>query len=157
MVEQLGIGAAHELDDDVGETREERRLETDPRAVLHGPPHRPSYYGQLERQNREHRAWLKTDPTAARSPERLAEMLFAFNRRLPRRRLAWNTAEEAWRMRPSISIDRAAFRRDVCRRAQRIRRTLDMNGKPKDLAERLAIEQALEARGFLRRNTGRGC
>jgi hypothetical protein len=32
-----------------------------------------------------------------------------------------------------------------------------MKGKPKDLAERLAIEQALEARGLLRRQKGRGC
>lgn len=24
--------------------------------VLHGPPHHPRFYGQLERQNREHRA-----------------------------------------------------------------------------------------------------
>lgn len=27
--------------------------------VLHGPPHHPRFYGQLERQNREHRAWLR--------------------------------------------------------------------------------------------------
>ena len=26
--------------------------------ALHGPAHHPGYYGQLERQNREHRAWL---------------------------------------------------------------------------------------------------
>jgi hypothetical protein len=124
--------------------------------VLHGPPHRPTYYGQLERQNREHRAWLRT---CAHSPS-LADtraMLFAFNARLPRRTLAFKTAEQVWKLRPQIRIDRAAFRRDVNRKAQRISNTLNMRGKPKDLAERLAIEQALEARGLLRREKGRGC
>lgn len=124
--------------------------------VLHGPPHRPTYYGQLERQNREHRAWQRT---CAQNPRLIDTnaMLFAFNARLPRRTLGFKTAEQVWKARPQIRIERAAFRRDVNRRAQRIRRTLSMKGKPKDLAERLAIEQALEARGLLRRENGRGC
>ena len=33
---------------------------------LHGPPRHPYYYGQLERQNREHRAWQRTLGTVTR-------------------------------------------------------------------------------------------
>lgn len=125
--------------------------------VLHGPPRRPTYYGQLERQNREHRAWLRTCAKRPSITDTNEAMLFAFNVLLPRRRLGWKTAEELWKARPTIRVDRAAFRQDVTRRARRIRRTLTMKGKPKDLAERLAIEQALEARGLLRHTKGRGC
>jgi hypothetical protein len=125
--------------------------------VLHGPPRKASYYGQLERQNREHRAWLRTSTHNPKVSDSHDVMLFAFNARWPRRTLGWKTAEELWNARPSIRVDRAAFRKDVTRRANRIRKKLDMKGKPKDLAERLAIEQALEARGLLRRESGRGC
>jgi transposase InsO family protein len=125
--------------------------------VLHGPPCQPGYYGQLERQNREHRAWLRTSTHRPKLSDTHEAMLSAFNARWPRRTLGWKTAEELWNARPPIRVDRAAFRKDVSRRAERIRRKLDMKGKPKDLAERLAIEQALEARGLLRRKKGRGC
>lgn len=133
-----------------------RMLEQHGVLVLHGPPHCPTYYGQLERQNREHRAWLRTcmNPRLTDSHD---AMLSAFNARLPRRTLGWRTAKELWTARPQLRIDRAAFRKDVNRRAQRIRRTISMKAKPKDLAERLAIEQALEARGLLRREKARGC
>lgn len=125
--------------------------------VLHGPPHKANYYGQLERQNREHRAWLRTSTHEPKLTDTHDAMLSAFNARWPRRTLGWKTAKELWNARPPIRVDRAAFRKDVNRRAQRIRQRLDMKGKPKDLAERLAIEQALEARGLLRREKGRGC
>jgi transposase InsO family protein len=125
--------------------------------VLHGPPRRPSYYGQLERQNREHRAWLRTSTDNPTVTDTHQAMLSAFNASWPRRTLGWKTAEELWNARPPIRVDRAAFRKDVNQRAQRIRKKLDMKGKPKDLAERLAIEQALQARGLLRRDKGRGC
>jgi len=57
--------------------------------VLHGPPRRPQYYGQLERQNAEHRAWLDAcgplhDDELA---ERLAEMKATLNALWPRRTL----------------------------------------------------------------------
>jgi hypothetical protein len=121
--------------------------------VLHGPPSRPTYYGQLERQNRDHRAWLRWGGNEASA----RQMVDAFNVAWRRRRLGWNTAEEAWKTRPRLTIDREEFRNEVARRTSRIRTRLDMKGKPKDLAERLAIEQALIARGLLRREQRRGC
>ena len=52
--------------------------------------------------------------------------------------------------------DRAAFHREVEDRAARLRRQLAGRGHPADLPERLAIEQALSARGYLRR-ISEGC
>lgn len=43
--------------------------------ALHGPPRHPYYYGQLERQNREHRAWESTLDAATQ--DELAEAAFA--------------------------------------------------------------------------------
>src|SRR5262245_45155471 len=59
--------------------------------VLHGPPHYPRFYGQLERQNREHRAWL--DAAGDLSPDELEltslTMISLFNSELPRRKLGF--------------------------------------------------------------------
>jgi hypothetical protein len=127
--------------------------------VLHGPPRCPRYYGQLERQNREHRAW---DDELARLDEeelraRLAGMLDAVNTTWRRRTLRWKTASEVWNERPLLEIDREAWIDDVNVRAVHIGRELQRRGQPVDLAQRLAIEQALENRGFLRRTIGGWC
>jgi hypothetical protein len=127
--------------------------------VLHGPPRCPRYYGQLERQNREHRAW---DALLRVTPDdevemRLQEMLAAVNGMWPRRMLGWRTAQQAWDARATIATDRRALRDEVNERAAHIRCTLAVRGKPADLAERLAIEQALQARGYLRRRPGGWC
>ncbi len=118
--------------------------------VLHGPPRFPQYYGQLERMNREHRAHL--DSLGLLEPDALApaigRMLRALNGLWPRRTLAWRTAEEVWRERPPVLVDRTALRDEVRDRADRIRHG-GVRGAPADLAERLAIEQALIKRGFL--------
>ncbi len=45
--------------------------------------------------------------------------------------------------------DRAAFYDEVQLRAARLRRQLAGRGRPADLPERLAIEQALTTRGYL--------
>jgi len=121
--------------------------------VLHGPPRHPRYYGQLERQNREHRAWL--DALGVLEPDELAiactRMIESLSSRWPRRTLGWCTAADAWNARPAVVDDRDALRQEVDDRAARLRRSLDdVRGVPADLAERLAIEQALIERGYLR-------
>jgi hypothetical protein len=123
---------------------------------LHGPPHCPRYYGQLERQNREHRQWLQ--PLAVPPPTALAalgeQMRRLCNAHWRRRTLGWRTADEVWTTRAPLRDDRAALRQDVRHRAARIRRHLTGRGDPADLPERLAIEQALRTRGYLRRVPG---
>lgn len=126
---------------------------------LHGPPHCPRYYGQLERQNREHRAFLnKLGTTSSEMLEPcLAEMLEAVNRLWRRRSLNWHTASELWNARPRPTIDRTAFHQEVHDRARCIARRIPPGRHPADLAERLAIEQTLEQHGYLRRELGGWC
>lgn len=127
--------------------------------VLHGPPRCPRFYGQHERQNREHRAWADELALLPREEieSRLQEILEAVNKLWRRRTLDWKTAYEAWSARPRLEIDRRALREEVSERAARIGRELQCRGKPADLAERLAIEQALESRGYLRQQVGGWC
>ena len=127
--------------------------------VLHGPPRCPRFYGQLERQNREHRAWggELTELSHLEIERRLQEMLEAVNNLWRRRTLRWRTAYEVWSTRSCLRVDRRALREEVSERAARIGRQLVCRGKPADLAERLAIEQALESRGYLRQIVGGWC
>jgi hypothetical protein len=127
--------------------------------VLHGPPRHPGYYGQLERQNREHRAWLRAGPApdeAALEPC-LRQMLDRVNRLWRRRTLGWRTAAEAWSARPPLAVDREALHQEVQDRARSIASRLTARGQPADLAERLAIEQTLARMGYLRREMGAWC
>jgi hypothetical protein len=114
---------------------------------LHGPARHPLYYGQLERQNREHRAWLDRAPVT--DTEALAReceaMRRALNGRWRRRTLGWRTAEELWVARPEIRIDRDVLRDEVLERAARLTR----GGTDADTAMRLAIEAALVQRGLI--------
>lgn len=127
--------------------------------LLQGPPRHPRYYGQLERQNREHRAWLAAGgPLSAEDLDRLCdEMLLALNAAWPRRGLGWRTSEEAWDARPRVSVDRASLRAEVEDRAARIRRRADGRAAVVAMAERLAIEVALTKLSYLRREPGGGC
>jgi hypothetical protein len=127
--------------------------------LLHGPPRCPRFYGQLERQNREHRAWLAADRATAEQAlaPRLREMLERVNREWPRRTLGFKTAADVWSARPPLTIDRIALREEVTERVQRIARTRELRGHPADLAERLAIEQTLTRLGYLRQETGGWC
>jgi hypothetical protein len=127
--------------------------------TLHGPPRYPEFYGQLERQNREHRAWLNAlgTPSRALIEPCLDEMLVGVNDLWRRRLLQWQTATERWNARPRLTINRRAFREEVHDRATRIARTLSHHGQPADLAERLAIERTLEHRGYLRQELGGWC
>jgi len=125
--------------------------------MLHGPPRYPRFYGQLERQNREHRAWLAAicDPFGQSMQQLLERMLCCLNTLWPRRTLAWRTAAEVWNARESISVDtRCKFEKEVHDRTQRLACTLDTRGAPADLAERLAIEQTLTNMGYLHQQTG---
>ena len=141
------------------ETRVRELLQTHGVLVLHGPPRCPRFYGQLERQNREHRAWAVE---LARLPleeiqGRLEEMLLSVNEVWRRRTLHWKTASEVWAARPRLAVDRKELREEVSERTARIRAQLQHRGGPADLAERLAIEQALETRGFLHQQAGSWC
>ncbi len=125
--------------------------------VLHGPPHYPQYYGQLERQNREHRAVLDALGLVP-TPIMLAlsrEKISAIDSRWPRRALGWRTAHEIWQTRTALQVDRKALRQDVQRMTAKIQSKQGCRGFPADMAERLAIEAALTKRGLLSRQGGR--
>lgn len=127
--------------------------------TLHGPPRYPRFYGQLERQNREHRAWLAAlaDPAGAPMQSLLERMIYCLNTLWPRRSLAWKTAAEAWKKRPDIPIDRQSFKEEVQSRARHLERSIDLRAKPADLIQRLAIEQTLQNLGYLHRQSGGWC
>jgi hypothetical protein len=127
--------------------------------VLHGPPRHPQYYGQLERQNREHRAWLDACGTLTLSglQQEAERMRYALNCTLPRRSLSWRTSSEAWAARGVVEVDRADFKAEVQDRAARIRRRLEARGEHAGQAERFAIEATLMKHGWLVRRMGTGC
>jgi len=131
-------------------------LERNQVLLLHGPPRHPQYYGQLERQNREHRAWLDAlGPVDADDLEaHVQRMLAALNAAWPRRTLDWKTAAQKWNQRQHVAIDRDALRDEVRDRAAKLRRD---NHITDDRAERFAIEAALTHRQLLRRSAGERC
>jgi hypothetical protein len=134
-------------------------LEAEQIILLQVPPYRAQYYGQLERQNREHRAWLAVEETrdVDELDERVARMISVLNTRWRRSTLGWKTAAEVWAARPELDVDRRALREEVKDRMDRLRRVIAQNGGPNHLAERLAIEQVLERRGLLSREVGGWC
>jgi transposase InsO family protein len=127
--------------------------------LLHGPPRHPRFYGQLERQNREHRAFfepgLPVDPASLEVA--CDQMLRALNTLWKRPTLGWRTAQEMWESRPTIDVDRDQLRDEVRDQAARIGRHLDCRHAPADLAERLAIEDVLSRKGYLKRQLGGWC
>ena len=123
--------------------------------ALHGPPRHPYYYGQLERQNREHRDWY-----SLLGPTSLAEltaagdaMRTALNTLWPRPTLDGWTADQAWRARHPIRICRRELHRDVRRCAA----SLITRGIEPLRARRLSIESALTERGLLTIKQGGWC
>jgi transposase-like protein len=120
--------------------------------VLQGPPHHPGFYGQLERQNREHRAWL--DAVGVLDPDELERecriMQNAFNSLVPRRRLGFRSAADAWFSRPKLALDRSAFRAEVAELVARLERTTPSP----DIAERFAIQAALTHHGLIQVQKG---
>jgi hypothetical protein len=123
--------------------------------LLSGPAHHPCFYGQLERQNREHRAWLQAS-APVRSADLQAQtdvMTGALNGLWKRRTLGWSTAQEMWNQRPALHEDRTAFAQEVEQMAASIERK---DTAPID-AQRFAIERALKERGYLRQESGGWC
>ena len=128
--------------------------------ALHGPPHYAPFYGQLERQNREHRQWLDTYRFSGYADlhARVERMMRVVNELWRRRSLGWRTAAEAWAARPSLNIDRRTFTEEVIGKKARIQRRLrDRDVAPADLAVRLAIEQTLARHGLVKRKVGGWC
>lgn len=122
---------------------------------LHGPPRHPYYYGQLERQNREHRAWERALGTATRDEltAAAARMRTALNALWARPTLDWCTAEEVWNQRVVVSVDRRLLHNEVQQRTSKLVTTgLDLLH-----AQRLATESALTERGLLTINPGGWC
>jgi hypothetical protein len=86
---------------------------------LHGPAHLARFYGQLERQNREHRGWLASCPSQSVGElvDNTERMRHALNEDWRRRSLGWMTAAEKWATRVVPCDDRAEFARH-CGRAR---------------------------------------
>ena len=124
--------------------------------LLHGPPRHPQYYAQLERQNREHRAWLEQlgIPTADELEREAERMVDFLNGSWPRRTLDWKTASIVWRDREPVDVDRDELREEVRDRAAKLRRD---NHLRDDVAQRFAIEAALTQRQLLQRSAGGWC
>lgn len=127
--------------------------------LMHGPPHCPRFYGQLERQNREHRAWLDAlGPCDAMQLKAECEaMREAFNELVPRRTLAWRTAGELWRARVEVTVDRRELQEEVEARRNKLVEQEALRVAYPGLVERLAIEAALTNRGLLRLTKGGWC
>jgi len=121
-------------------------------ALLQGRPYYAQYYGQLERQNREHRDWLRwIEPTSDDMQSELSRMKRALSERWLRPRLGWKTAAHRWEARRSFDNERSSFLDEVRTRTAE----LHANGLENHLATRLAIEQALTQRGHLKITPGR--
>jgi hypothetical protein len=68
--------------------------------------------------------------------------------------LAWRPAAEVWNARRPLRTNRRELREEVMRRTALLRSRLGTSRRAGRLAERLAIEQALEDRGLVRRIPG---
>lgn len=124
--------------------------------ALHGPPRHPQYYGQLERQNVEHRAllaWSDGFHGLEELDSEMRQVLVALNELRCRRRLHWRTAAQAWASRPMVTPqERAKFADQVYAGLSRIENADTMEP---ERAMRLALEQALVNQGYLAITWGR--
>jgi transposase InsO family protein len=123
--------------------------------ALHGPPRHPLYYGQLERQNREHRAWYaRLRNVSLRELGAAGEaMRTALNALWPRSTLDGCTAEQAWGARKPLDVDRRELITDV----ERCTSGLVTRGVELLRARRIAIESALTRLGVLHVKQGGWC
>lgn len=123
--------------------------------ALHGPARHPYYYGQLERQNREHRAWYAHMGAVSAAELEVAgtRMRTILNTRWPRPSLDGWTSEQAWNARQRCDVDRRELRRDVARYVAHHA----LAGCEPLRARRHAIERALRERGLLDIKHGGWC
>ncbi len=120
--------------------------------ALHGPPRHPQYYGQLERQNREHSDWYRLQERVPLRElgERAEVMRTALNTLWLRPSLNGWSAEQAWHARTTLDVNRRELRADVDKRT----RGLVTAGIEVLRARRIAIESALMERQLLSINQG---
>lgn len=119
--------------------------------VMQGPPRYPRFYGQLERQNREHEAWVHTDNDDVEPFDaRVERMKTALNVLWRRRALDWKTPADVWKTKPTIDVDRAELRARVDDYARKLHAVAPRGTMTEDLARRLAVEHALTNLGYLR-------
>ncbi|MBK7862965.1 MAG: hypothetical protein IPJ65_31020 [Archangiaceae bacterium] len=122
--------------------------------LMHGPPRYPRFYGQLERMNEEHRAFLGRGRISAAD---LEQAQHAYNEVLRRQGLGWRTAGETWRMRKPLDIDRRVFRDEVDEVTAKLKEKHEARAWCWGTAERLAIEAVLKRRGLLSVERGGWC
>src|SRR5258706_8796028 len=124
--------------------------------LLHGPPRYGQFYGQHERQNREHRGFLRhPGVVTARAVKRaIPRMLNVLNAVWKRASLGWKTSREVWMERLALNVDRAKLRAHVDALEVKIGRKLVARGKSAVQARRFAIEAALTQMGLLCRVSG---
>lgn len=121
---------------------------------LHGPAHYPRYYGQLERQNLEHRLWWsRRIATDAHFDETIQNMMWALNELWPRATLDFMTAADVWHARPERKEGRQELIEEVNERVLQ----LISEGHDEDEAQRFAVERALMKRNLLRVEMRRVC
>lgn len=142
---------AHVTDEVLAVLREHQVL------LMHGPPRHPRFYGQLERQNREHRAWFDAMEAGVDLQRECEAMKEAFNELVPRRTLGWRTAGEAWRAREKVTVDRRELQQEVDERMVMLSKQEALRVAYPGLIERLAIQAALTQRGLLRLTKGGWC
>lgn len=153
LVWRVDRAAQHETDDVLEVLRRHGVL------LLHGPPHCPWYYGQLERQNRDHREQidligLVPAPVMAVEIQRMTNLL---NNLWRRASLGYKTPQEAWMKREPIGVDRNEFADEVSQRTERIAAELRNAGESDSQASRFAIEAALKQRELIRCQPGGWC
>jgi transposase InsO family protein len=134
-----------------------KRLLADHRVLqLHGPPRRPQYYGQTERQNRENEAWLSRAWWPGKDLLVECETMKTELNLVPRRTLGWQSARTKWENRPEVEGWRDELWNEVQDRVARNWRQCEGQARIEDV-ERLVIEDALISRGLVRIEPGGWC
>ena len=128
--------------------------------LLQGPPCCPHFYGQLERQNRDVRAWLSWLPRLGlRELEaECARLVHVLNTRWPREALGWRTPAQVWDARPALRhVDRVALAEEVEAVRRRLCEGASGIARGAGWAARRAIETVMTNRGWLKLQAGGWC